>query len=744
MNLAPASLRRWRTRRSPPAAPELMRPPLAHFRRGLRGPLLALVVVLIAVILAEFALIARLGLRVLEGQRLVARASAQQMIAFGMENNAREQDMALFRHMRTGEPIHLQRLADKWVEFSALVEQCRHHLDPGSEDAALLDEAVDLAAEADSLAGILIMLRQAKAADLAALQGRIERASRLLAEGRQLAGDTGALAVLDALNGDLKDVLLGVSAYVSVPEGNVREGFEGSLARLTDHSDQLAALLPDGVAPSWAAELHQVAGRITDLGRRIVATQTDEAEEFARYSAVLQTLAEDVLSSGLRASTTRRVEQASAHLAALAHRTVTSGLLLGGLAALLGLVGGLWLYTQAMSAHEYARMFGTLIDHAPLGVLLHDHRGVVTYANPASRSILGVGDEGRLVGARDVLGSGAAWAGAFGRALDGRSVVGEWTVDPATLPFPSTRSEPLHLQTTAFRLTAGAARKPLVVLVLWDITDRVRAEAAKAAAEREMEEQRSLTIRADRLRSLGQMAAGIAHELNQPLVGVRGLAEHLKLALDRGWEVRREMIHDKAELIVAQADRMEHIIEHVRMFAREAGRPVMSTVAVNEVVTSTLALVGAQLAHHGLEVDVDLTEGLPPTLANPFSLEEVLINLVLNARDAVEERISGESDLAGPHLIIATWQDPADEVRPLRIDVRDRGTGIPGRILETVFDPFFTTKGPQHGTGLGLSIARAIIEDFGGVIELHSREGEGTTVTIALPAAAAAAAVLAS
>jgi histidine kinase len=154
------------------------------------------------------------------------------------------------------------------------------------------------------------------------------------------------------------------------------------------------------------------------------------------------------------------------------------------------------------------------------------------------------------------------------------------------------------------------------------------------------------------------------------------------------------------------------------------------------VVSSSLLLLGAQLEHHGLEVALHLAEDLPPVLANPFSLEEVVINLLVNARDAVEDRFEAEPDLAGPHVELVTRLDPQSEDRPVRIEVRDRGMGISDEIVEAIFDPFFTTKGPQRGTGLGLSIARAIIEDFDGRIDIQSKRGEGTVATISLPAAA--------
>jgi signal transduction histidine kinase len=128
-----------------------------------------------------------------------------------------------------------------------------------------------------------------------------------------------------------------------------------------------------------------------------------------------------------------------------------------------------------------------------------------------------------------------------------------------------------------------------------------------------------------------------------------------------------------------------------------------------------------------------LAENLPPVLANPFSLEEVVLNLIINARDAVEERLEVNSSDAPFRVLLRTFLEQESESRQLKIEVVDWGVGIPEDILPSVFDPFFTTKEPNQGTGLGLSISQSIIEHFEGTIDIQSTLGQGTTVTISLP-----------
>lgn len=249
-------------------------------------------------------------------------------------------------------------------------------------------------------------------------------------------------------------------------------------------------------------------------------------------------------------------------------------------------------------------------------------------------------------------------------------------------------------------------------------------------AERELEQQRLLVMRSDRLRALGERAAGIAHELNQPLVGVRGLAEHLLLGQQRNWNLGQQRMREKIVRIIEQADRMSHIIEHVRMFACEVGRRQLRPVDLNEVVCAGTGLLETQLRSRKLRLVYDLEEKLPAVLANPFALEEVVLNLLTNARDAVEERLQQEGR-ADRCVRVRTRADGEEGVS---LEVADRGCGIAPEALERIFEPFFTTKELEKGTGLGLPISRSIVEELGGTIEIASRPCEGTTARVWLPA----------
>lgn len=264
-----------------------------------------------------------------------------------------------------------------------------------------------------------------------------------------------------------------------------------------------------------------------------------------------------------------------------------------------------------------------------------------------------------------------------------------------------------------------------------DITARRQAEANRQQALEQLEAQKSLAMRSDRLRSLGEMAAGIAHELNQPLAGVRGLSEHILLAISRDWALPRAKIQERVEKIVAQADRMIHIIDHVRVFAREAGRPEMSSMDVNDVVRAAMDMHGVQFRSRGIELTCRLQDDLPASWGNSYSLEEVVLNLLSNARDAIIERLEGAGEYSGGRVQLFT---ELTETGSILVSVVDNGVGLPVNDRERVFEPFFTSKGPDKGTGLGLSVSRSIVEQFDGRIWLEAALGGGMRAVVLLPA----------
>ena len=252
-------------------------------------------------------------------------------------------------------------------------------------------------------------------------------------------------------------------------------------------------------------------------------------------------------------------------------------------------------------------------------------------------------------------------------------------------------------------------------------------------AEEALKAQRTLRMRSDRLRSLGEMAAGIAHELNQPLVGVRGFAEIMLHSMDNGLELSKDVIRRNSGTIVEQADRMVHIINHVRLFARDADSIETSIVDLNDIVRSGTSLLMAQFNSHGLLLENDLSPHELPVKVNPYSVEEVIFNLLSNARHSLEKKKETAGDDYRPCVRVITGKIMVNDREVVTLTIADNGTGIPEHAAEKIFDPFFTTKDPDKGTGLGLSICKSIVESFQGKIQFDTVENEGTSFEIVLP-----------
>jgi len=237
-------------------------------------------------------------------------------------------------------------------------------------------------------------------------------------------------------------------------------------------------------------------------------------------------------------------------------------------------------------------------------------------------------------------------------------------------------------------------------------------------------EKEAQLIQASKLATLGEMAAGIAHELNQPLNVMKIGSDFLREMASKGKKVTDEELNTVTEEISGQVDRASGIIKHMREFARIADTKA-EKVDVNKPIRDVFKILGQQLKLREIELELDLDEKLPPIMADSNKLEQVFINLVTNARHAMEEKSPGSTRL----LQIKSSFDNGDVI----VSVSDTGSGIPNDIIDRIFDPFFTTKQVGKGTGLGLSISYGIVKDYGGAIRVKSEVGKGTTFELRFP-----------
>ena len=258
-----------------------------------------------------------------------------------------------------------------------------------------------------------------------------------------------------------------------------------------------------------------------------------------------------------------------------------------------------------------------------------------------------------------------------------------------------------------------------IVGYLLDVTEQ-RETAAWAAASA-------------RLNMLGELAANMAHELNQPLAVISLAAENAAAALDEDGPAGIPDALETLDLVAQQAARCKEVVQHLRLFSSPDERQALADVRLETVVQGALLLVGGALRDAGITLHNHLPAGLPAIRANAVGAEQVFVNLFLNARDALAARPPG-----APREIWITATGGRAEGR-LSIRFADSGGGIPPELLGRVFDPFFTTKGSDKGTGLGLAICQSAMRGFGGDIRVRNGT-DGAEFTLDFPLAEPAAA----
>lgn len=304
-------------------------------------------------------------------------------------------------------------------------------------------------------------------------------------------------------------------------------------------------------------------------------------------------------------------------------------------------------------------------------------------------------------------------------------ILGDYERDRRRLAHQAERTEAsrralLHILQDAHLNTERLerSRKAMIHIMgdLRDTTEEVRRR------EQELREKQEQLVQAGKLATLGELTTGVAHELNNPLNNIGLFIGNVIDFIDHRRLDPAPMLRD-LRAAMQQVRKASEIISHLRTFGRVA--PVSrERVAVNTIVQRALSLVAEQLRLRQIELVLDLAPADPAVWGNPIQLEQVFINIITNARDALAD---------APRKVIQIGS--AVEGPAVALTFRDTGPGIPPGLEQRIFDPFFTTKEVGKGTGLGLSIAYGIIQEHEGTIAVQSAPGEGATFRITIPLA---------
>ncbi len=272
------------------------------------------------------------------------------------------------------------------------------------------------------------------------------------------------------------------------------------------------------------------------------------------------------------------------------------------------------------------------------------------------------------------------------------------------------RKDDEYLYVNIWVSPADFAHKNVLIVIAVDITDSVETEHQ--------------LIQAAKMATLGEMATGVAHELNQPLSVIKTASGFIARKIDTDQDIDCSILKTLSQEIESHVDRAAKITNHMRLFGRKSVFE-KEEVNINDVLKRAFDIFSQQLKLREINVVWKLSRDLPRISADPVRLEQVFINLLINSRDSIVTKFDGSEkpENSKKEIILTT----KSEDNKIKVKIRDTGIGIPSTRLDKIFEPFFTTKKVGEGTGLGLSISYGIIKESGGEISAHNNKDGGAT-----------------
>ncbi|MBN1198737.1 MAG: PAS domain S-box protein, partial [Bacteroidales bacterium] len=246
-------------------------------------------------------------------------------------------------------------------------------------------------------------------------------------------------------------------------------------------------------------------------------------------------------------------------------------------------------------------------------------------------------------------------------------------------------------------------------------------------SQRKVAEQQQ--IQTERMASLGEMATGIAHEINQPLNNISLGLDNLLTEIRQHPEIDPVYFEKKSTRIFDNIERISYIIDHIRTFSRGQDDLIRISFSINDSIRNGVSMISEQFKQKGINLILGLDDQIDPVVGNTYQFEQVILNLLLNAKDAIDEKRKLTTNDFAKEIRIESFQ----KNRTIVVEVKDNGIGMTPDSMNMVMFPFYTTKESGKGTGLGLSISLGIIKELNGTIEVESTYSKGTTLRIIVP-----------
>lgn len=365
---------------------------------------------------------------------------------------------------------------------------------------------------------------------------------------------------------------------------------------------------------------------------------------------------------------------------------------------------------QALEASE--EKYKTLLNASPDGILLINLKGVITEVSEIGLELFGTDTKDDLVGKK------------IFRFIpfDEKKTIRE--IIEKTMNEGLSQNIELKIRKINQSLFAGETSVTLIqdpdgvslsfMIIIRDISQRKKIEAKQ--------------LHADRMANLGEMATGIAHEINQPLNIISMVMDKILFESAKTETIGIEFLENKSGKIFENIIRIRNIIDHIRAFSRSASDYVLTAFDINSSIENAISMTIEQLKHLGINLNLQLDKQIPQIVGNTYKFEQVIINLLANAKDAIEEKQSIQEDYFETLIGIRTYQ----QNQFLIVEVSDNGIGIGNDDIDNISLPFYTTKDEGKGTGVGLSICYQIIKEMNGTIDITSDHFYGTKIKLVL------------
>ncbi len=370
------------------------------------------------------------------------------------------------------------------------------------------------------------------------------------------------------------------------------------------------------------------------------------------------------------------------------------------------------LYSQKQRIRESEKMYRMLLDASPEGIIIMSISGLIREISSIAMRVFNIAQKDEFIGHHITALFPLEEKERLNEMI--RTTLGEGLTQNVEFTLSKADQTRFFAEISTTLIVDSNGHPQSLMTIIRDITERKRIEQH--------------LIHTERLAGLGEMAAGIAHEINQPLntisIGLENLLhEVLHNRIDPGY------LQNKSRKIFENISRIDHIIDHIRTFSRTSDGDFGNEFSVNESIVNAVAMISGQLKHAGIELILEMDEKLPSVVGNTYKFEQVILNMLINAKDAIEERYNLVKSRW--HKIIGVKTQPGKN--QVIVVVSDNGIGIKPDELDKIMLPFHTTKEAGKGTGLGLSISFGIIREMNGSIEVTSKYSEGTNVRIVIP-----------